>query len=112
MADRQSAGYRSRRAATTSSTRLSTMAGIMLTHLDSCGLALAFVRPPVNDNLAFGERVKAEIVADAHAVGVTYSARELYAFAAAASEVAQRAAEQPTEAAAQAGNTRLASSTQ
>ncbi len=84
----------------------------MLTHLDSCGLTLAFSRPPANDNLAFGERVKAEIAAAARAVGVIYSARELYAFATAASEVAERAAQAPIESAAQAGSTLLASSTQ
>ena len=62
----------------------------MPTHRCSDGVVLAFARQPGNDNLSFAERVRIEIAESARAVGVTYSERDLYAFAAEAVQVAER----------------------
>ena len=57
----------------------------MQDHRLSVGMAV--FAGPVNDNLTFAERVKAEIAEAARAVGEFYTERELLRFAADASEV-------------------------
>ena len=60
--------------------------GIMQAHRLSIETSRVLAARPVNDNLTFAERVKAEIAEAARAVGVFYTERELLRFAADASE--------------------------